>query len=260
MARDGGGAAATASGGGWLLRKWPLCSLHSVSLMDSGRWETEEEKVKEMEYAPPDLLQQRIKPQSVGNNKVHGGYLADLLTSKGNGEGDNFAIVFATIGVGMERAQFFKRDLEDNGSMENVTLVLNLSATSTVRGDQKKGLNNVHACYPHVVCFTGFLFHFVGPLLQKVCSSEDFSRTLLCRACNILRDMWLEQGELVPKLFKCVPCLWGLAVSTLRVLTVYITELCPRSIYQSEGSNLSFSCTPNCLVDKNYWSIYICRP
>ncbi|KAK1616849.1 hypothetical protein QYE76_022366 [Lolium multiflorum] len=74
----------------------------------------------------PDLLQQRIKPQSVGNNKVHGGYLADLLTSKGNGEGDNFAIVFATIGVGMERAQFFKRDLEDNGSMENVTLVLNL--------------------------------------------------------------------------------------------------------------------------------------
>jgi vacuolar-type H+-ATPase subunit B/Vma2 len=52
-----------------------------------------------------------------------------FLIYQGNGEGDNFAIVFAAIGVGMERAQFFKRDLEDNGSMENVTLVLNLVFT-----------------------------------------------------------------------------------------------------------------------------------
>jgi V-type H+-transporting ATPase subunit B len=51
------------------------------------------------------------------------------LIYQGNGEGDNFAIVFAAIGVGMERAQFFKRDLEDNGSMENVRIVLNLVFT-----------------------------------------------------------------------------------------------------------------------------------
>ncbi|KAK1628148.1 hypothetical protein QYE76_002463 [Lolium multiflorum] len=56
---------------------------------------------------------------------VLGGTLA-IAVNKGNGEGDNFDIVFAAIGVGMERAQFFKRDLEENGSMENVTLVLDL--------------------------------------------------------------------------------------------------------------------------------------
>lgn len=45
--------------------------------------------------------------------------------SKG-GEEDNFAIVFAAMGVNMETAQFFKRDFEENGSMERVTLFLNL--------------------------------------------------------------------------------------------------------------------------------------
>jgi len=38
------------------------------------------------------------------------------------GEDDNFAIVFAAMGVNMETAQFFKRDFEENGSMERVTL------------------------------------------------------------------------------------------------------------------------------------------
>ncbi|CAH2075814.1 unnamed protein product [Thlaspi arvense] len=33
-------------------------------------------------------------------------------------EDDNFAIVFAAMGVNMETAQFFKRDFEENGSME----------------------------------------------------------------------------------------------------------------------------------------------
>ncbi|KAJ8630452.1 hypothetical protein MRB53_023775 [Persea americana] len=33
----------------------------------------------------------------------------------------NFAIVFVTMGVKMETAQFFKRDFEENGSMERVT-------------------------------------------------------------------------------------------------------------------------------------------
>ena len=41
-------------------------------------------------------------------------------------EDDNFAIVFAAMGVNMETAQFFKRDFEENGSMERVTLFLNL--------------------------------------------------------------------------------------------------------------------------------------
>ena len=41
-------------------------------------------------------------------------------------EEDNFAIVFAAMGVNMETANFFKRDFEENGSMERVTLFLNL--------------------------------------------------------------------------------------------------------------------------------------
>jgi V-type H+-transporting ATPase subunit B len=48
------------------------------------------------------------------------------LIYAGGGEDDNFAIVFAAMGVNMETAQFFKRDFEENGSMERVTLFLNL--------------------------------------------------------------------------------------------------------------------------------------
>ncbi|KAF7810760.1 V-type proton ATPase subunit B 2 [Senna tora] len=49
-----------------------------------------------------------------------------------DGEEDNFAIVFAAMGVNMETAQFFKRDFEENGSMERVTLFLNLANDPTI--------------------------------------------------------------------------------------------------------------------------------
>lgn len=49
-----------------------------------------------------------------------------LMFMSQDGEEDNFAIVFAAMGVNMETAQFFKRDFEENGSMERVTLFLNL--------------------------------------------------------------------------------------------------------------------------------------
>ncbi|KAG2254428.1 hypothetical protein Bca52824_084564 [Brassica carinata] len=54
---------------------------------------------------------------------------ADLLEDHGE---DNFAIVFAAMGVNMETAQFFKRDFEENGSMERVTLFLNLANDPTI--------------------------------------------------------------------------------------------------------------------------------
>ncbi|KAK8648904.1 hypothetical protein V6N13_129646 [Hibiscus sabdariffa] len=50
----------------------------------------------------------------------------------GQQEEDNFAIVFAAMGVNMETAQFFKRDFEENGSMERVTLFLNLANDPTI--------------------------------------------------------------------------------------------------------------------------------
>lgn len=45
---------------------------------------------------------------------------------------DNFAIVFAAMGVNMETARFFKQDFEEDGSMENVCLFLNLANDPTI--------------------------------------------------------------------------------------------------------------------------------
>merc|ERR1711862_1033709 len=47
-------------------------------------------------------------------------------------EDSNFAIVFAAMGVNMETARFFKQDFEENGSMERVTLFLNLANDPTI--------------------------------------------------------------------------------------------------------------------------------
>jgi vacuolar-type H+-ATPase subunit B/Vma2 len=57
------------------------------------------------------------------------GSIAVFFYNLQGGEDDNFAIVFAAMGVNMETAQFFKRDFEENGSMERVTLFLNLVLT-----------------------------------------------------------------------------------------------------------------------------------
>jgi V-type H+-transporting ATPase subunit B len=45
---------------------------------------------------------------------------------------DEFAIVFAAMGVNMETAQFFKRDFEENGAMERITMFLNLANDPTI--------------------------------------------------------------------------------------------------------------------------------
>ncbi|EEA05555.1 vacuolar ATP synthase subunit B, putative [Cryptosporidium muris RN66] len=45
---------------------------------------------------------------------------------------DNFAVVFAAMGVNMETARFFRRDFEENGSMERVCLFLNLANDPTI--------------------------------------------------------------------------------------------------------------------------------
>lgn len=48
-----------------------------------------------------------------------------------DGHEDNFSIVFAAMGVNQETARFFTRDFEENGSMERVTLFLNLANDPT---------------------------------------------------------------------------------------------------------------------------------
>jgi len=51
---------------------------------------------------------------------------------KFEGKQEEFAIVFAAMGVNMETARFFKNDFEENGSMENVVLFLNLANDPTI--------------------------------------------------------------------------------------------------------------------------------
>lgn len=48
-----------------------------------------------------------------------------------DGHDENFSIVFAAMGVNMETSRFFTRDFEENGSMERVTLFLNLANDPT---------------------------------------------------------------------------------------------------------------------------------
>jgi len=47
-------------------------------------------------------------------------------------EDENFAIVFAAMGVNQETARFFTQDFEESGSMERVTLFLNLADDPTI--------------------------------------------------------------------------------------------------------------------------------
>lgn len=57
----------------------------------------------------------------------------DGVTNKGvhDGHEENFSIVFAAMGVNLETARFFTRDFEENGSLERVTLFLNLANDPT---------------------------------------------------------------------------------------------------------------------------------
>ena len=61
---------------------------------------------------------------------------AGLVQHKGKNTSDHskesFAIVFAAMGVNMETARFFRQDFEQNGSMERVTLFLNLANHPTI--------------------------------------------------------------------------------------------------------------------------------
>jgi V-type H+-transporting ATPase subunit B len=60
-----------------------------------------------------------VKKQGITNKGVH------------DGHEDNLSIVFGAMGVNLETAKFFTRDFEENGSLERVTLFLNLANDPT---------------------------------------------------------------------------------------------------------------------------------
>ncbi|MFS8008130.1 putative P-type H(+)-exporting transporter [Helianthus anomalus] len=89
---------------------------------------------------------------------------------EGGGEEDNFAIVFAAMGVNMETTQFFKRDFEENGSMEMVTLILNLplGSSAPLGGTSVREDQHIISAGVHVVGTPGRFFDMLRR--QSLCS------------------------------------------------------------------------------------------
>ena len=61
------------------------------------------------------------------------GLVQDKNMNKGTHDNheDNFSIVFGAMGVNLDTSRFFTRDFEETGSMERVTLFLNLANDPT---------------------------------------------------------------------------------------------------------------------------------
>ena len=88
---------------------------------------------------------------------------------------DNFAIVFGAMGVNMETARFFRQDFEENGSMSNVCLYLNLANDPTIERIITPRLAlttaEVRLAWPTSFCFIRFpilaclVSHFFLPFL-----------------------------------------------------------------------------------------------
>merc|ERR1712193_490995 len=70
------------------------------------------------------ICRQASLVQQPGNNGVTKGVR--------DGHEDNFSIVFGAMGVNLETSRFFTRDFEENGSMERVSLFLNLANDPTI--------------------------------------------------------------------------------------------------------------------------------
>jgi V-type H+-transporting ATPase subunit B len=70
--------------------------------------------------------------RKAGADGARGGAHGAAGGADGEEEGEQFAIVFAAMGVNMETAHFFKRDFEENGSMDRTVLFLNLANDPTI--------------------------------------------------------------------------------------------------------------------------------
>ena len=73
-----------------------------------------------------------VKKDHHGNVVAEDGAAAFAGADAADEEEEEFAIVFAAMGVNMETAHFFKRDFEENGSMARTVLFLNLANDPTI--------------------------------------------------------------------------------------------------------------------------------
>ncbi|KAF6262268.1 P-loop containing nucleoside triphosphate hydrolase protein [Scenedesmus sp. NREL 46B-D3] len=79
-----------------------------------------------------DIAAQICRQAGLVKHEGRAGHGADDLIAADEDEDDNFAIVFAAMGVNMETAHFFKQDFEENGSLERTVLFLNLANDPTI--------------------------------------------------------------------------------------------------------------------------------
>merc|ERR1711967_42911 len=92
---------------------------------------------------------------------------------------DNFSIVFGAMGVNMETARFFKRDFEENGSMENVVLFLNLANDPTIERIVTPRIALTAAEYfaytleQHVVCILTDMSAYADALREVSAAREE---------------------------------------------------------------------------------------
>jgi V/A-type H+-transporting ATPase subunit B len=101
--------------------------------------------------APPrDFIETGISTLDLMNNLVRGQKLplfsggglphdrlaveiASHARLRGQGDSDDFVIVFAGIGVPYDSAEYFRRSLEQGGALERTALFLNLASDSSTQ-------------------------------------------------------------------------------------------------------------------------------
>ncbi|CAH8520047.1 unnamed protein product [Heterobilharzia americana] len=83
-------------------------------------------------------------------------------------DADNFAIVFAAMGVNMETARFFMQDFKENGSMENVCLFLNLANDPTIEPEYL-----AYQCEKHVLVILTDMSSYAEALREVSAAREE---------------------------------------------------------------------------------------
>jgi F0F1-type ATP synthase beta subunit len=154
-----------------------------------------------------------------------------------DGHEDNFSVVFGAMGVNRETARFFKQDFEENGSLDRVTLFMNLANDPTIERIITPRLALTTAEYyayqleKHVlviltdmssyadalreVNFTSIalkaripILLYRSPLLAKKCRVAVATRvtcTLICRLSTSVQVVW-RVGTALSRRFLFSPC------------------------------------------------------
>mmetsp|Transcript_14432 Transcript_14432/g.58445 ORF Transcript_14432/g.58445 Transcript_14432/m.58445 type:complete len:184 (+) Transcript_14432:144-695(+) len=111
------------------------------------------------------------------------------LVAREGVEPEEFAIVFAAMGVNMETARFFRQDFEENGAMERVTLFLNLANDPTIERiiTPRLALTTAeylaYECGKHVLVILTDMSSYADAL-REVSAAREEVRTNCCPCHN----------------------------------------------------------------------------